>query len=177
MSDFSVPELLLLQLFLIILNAVFACAEIAVISINETKLKRMSEDGDRRAKRLLSLTQQPAKFLATIQVGITLAGFLGSAFAADSFSEPLAQAIVGESSSYYNVVSTVCMIVITLILSYFSIVFGELVDPVLFDRLDLGFVDGLEAVVLKMLELEHVGEADERYFNLHLICPPSCRPW
>lgn len=85
MADFTVIELLLLQLFLIFLNAVFACAEIAVISVNENKLKKLSEEGNRKAKRLLSLTVQPAKFLATIQVGITLAGFLGSAFAADQF--------------------------------------------------------------------------------------------
>ena len=81
--------LLILQIVLIALNAVFACAEIAVLSINETKLERMAEQGDRRAKRLVRLTREPAKFLATIQVAITLSGFLGSAFAADSFSEPL----------------------------------------------------------------------------------------
>ena len=78
--------LFLLQIILIALNAVFACAEIAVLSINETKLERMADQGDKRAKRLFRLTREPAKFLATIQVAITLSGFLGSAFAADNFS-------------------------------------------------------------------------------------------
>ena len=78
--------LFLLQIILIALNAVFACAEIAVLSINETKLERMADQGDKRAKRLFRLTREPAKFLATIQVAITLSGFLGSAFAADTFS-------------------------------------------------------------------------------------------
>ena len=118
---------LVLQVVLIALNAIFASAEIAVISANSTKMEKLAEDGNRRAKRICRLTKNSSKFLSTIQVAITLASLLGSAFAADSFSEPLAQAIVGESSNYYNVVSTVCMIVITLILSYFSIVFGELV--------------------------------------------------
>ena len=67
--------LFLLQIILIALNAVFACAEIAVLSINETKLERMADQGDKRAKRLFRLTREPAKFLATIQVAITLSGF------------------------------------------------------------------------------------------------------
>ena len=66
----------ILQIVLIFLNAIFASAEIAVISTNETKLQKMSEKGDRRAKRLVKLTSQPARFLSTIQVAITLAGFL-----------------------------------------------------------------------------------------------------
>ena len=81
--------LIILQIVLIALNAIFACAEIAVLSINETKLERMADDGNKKAKRLFKLTREPAKFLATIQVAITLSGFLGSAFAADNFSEPL----------------------------------------------------------------------------------------
>ena len=86
---------LLLQVLLIGLNAVFACAEIAVLSVSETKLERMAADGNRKAARLRKLTVQPARFLATIQVAITLSGFLGSAFAADNFSELLVQWLVG----------------------------------------------------------------------------------
>ena len=82
----SVVWNLVLQLFLILLNAIFACAEIAVISMNDNKMERMASTGDKRAIRLSKLTEQPARFLATIQVGITLAGFLGSAFAADNFA-------------------------------------------------------------------------------------------
>ena len=84
----------LLQIILITLNAVFASAEIAVISLNETKLKQEAKNGDVRAERLMSLTKQPARFLATIQVAITLAGLLGSAFAADHFSAPLVAALI-----------------------------------------------------------------------------------
>ena len=82
----SIIQMILLQLILILLNAVFACAEIAIISINDNKLAKMASEGDKRAIRLEKLTSQPAKFLATIQVAITLSGFLGSAFAAENFS-------------------------------------------------------------------------------------------
>ena len=119
---------LLLQLILIALNAVFACAEIAVISINDNKLDHLAKTGDKRAKRLLSLTDQPAKFLATIQVGITIAGFLGSAFAADNFAGYLTNFLVSVGfpipAATLNAFS---VIAITLILSYFTLVFGELV--------------------------------------------------
>jgi len=119
---------LLLQLFLIVLNAVFACAEIAVISINDTKLERLSETGNKKAKRLMSLTSQPAKFLATTQIGITLAGFLGSAFAADNFAHKLTNWFVGMGASVsVSVLNTVSVISITLILSYVTLVLGELV--------------------------------------------------
>ena len=84
---------ILLQVILIGLNAVFASAEIAVISMNDTKLERMARDGDARAKRLAALTAQPTKFLSTIQVAITLAGLLGSAFAAENFAGTLVQVI------------------------------------------------------------------------------------
>ncbi len=87
----SIGFLLLLQAFLIALNAIFASAEIAVLSINEAKLEYMADQGDNRARRLFRLTREPARFLATIQVAITLSGFLGSAFAADNFSEPLVE--------------------------------------------------------------------------------------
>lgn len=79
---------LLLQVVLIFLNATFASAEIAVISMNETRLRKLTADGDKRAVKLSALTEQPARFLATIQVAITLAGLLGSAFAAENFAGP-----------------------------------------------------------------------------------------
>ena len=80
---------LLLQVALIALNAIFACAEIAIISINEAKVEKMSDEGNKKAKKLLKLKADPARFLATIQVAITLSGFLGSAFAAENFSDPI----------------------------------------------------------------------------------------
>ena len=120
--------LLILQLVLIALNAIFACAELAVLSINETKLERMADQGDKRAKRLFRLTREPAKFLATIQVAITLSGFLGSAFAADGFSEPLVDWILSLGVNIpRSTLDSIAVVVITLILSYFTLVFGELV--------------------------------------------------
>ena len=124
----SIFILLVVQIILIILNAIFASAEIAVLSMNETKLERMAEQGNGRAKRLVRLTQEPARFLATIQVAITLSGFLGSAFAADNFSEPLVDWVVGMGVNIpCSTLDTIAVILITLILSYFTLVFGELV--------------------------------------------------
>lgn len=119
---------ILLQIVLIALNAVFASAEIAVISMNDAKLEKLAENGDKRAKRLVLLTKQPAKFLATIQVAITLSGFLGSAFAADNFAGRLVKLLVSLNVKIpEKTLNTVCVIVITLILSYLTLVFGELV--------------------------------------------------
>ena len=119
---------IILQIVLIFLNAVFASAEIAVISTNEAKLEKLSEEGDKKAKRLLSLTKNPSKFLSTIQVAITLAGLLGSAYAADNFADPLVKWLVGLGVGISeSTLNSICVFVITLILSYFSIVFGELV--------------------------------------------------
>ena len=119
---------IVLQVVLIGLNAVFASAELAVISMNDAKLQKMAKDGDVRAKRLVSLTEQPAKFLATIQVAITLAGLLGSAFAAENFAGALVAAVqktgVGISES---VLKSAAVFLITLVLAYFNLVFGELV--------------------------------------------------
>lgn len=119
---------LLLQIVLIALNAVFACAEIAVITLNDARLSRLASAGDKRALRLSRLTSQPARFLATIQVAITLSGFLGSAFAADNFSDPIVAALVRAGATVpAATLNTISVIVITLILSYFTLVFGELV--------------------------------------------------
>ena len=119
---------IILQFVLIFLNAVFASAEIAVISTNETKLQKMAERGDKRAKRLVKITSQPARFLSTIQVAITLAGFLGSAFAADNFAGPLTNVLVKAVLPLpASVIKSICVILITLILAYFNIVLGELV--------------------------------------------------
>lgn len=126
--DNTLIFLLLLQIILIALNAVFASAEIAVLSINEMKLERMAEQGNQRAKRLFRLVKEPARFLATIQVAITLSGFLGSAFAADNFSEPLVEWILSLGVKIPRTTLDACsVIMITLILSYFTLVFGELV--------------------------------------------------
>ncbi|MBR3792143.1 MAG: HlyC/CorC family transporter [Clostridia bacterium] len=116
-----------LQILLIALNAVFACAEIAVISMNDNKLSKMASEGDKRAQRLEKLTSQPARFLATIQVAITLSGFLGSAFAAENFSGVLVNWLTDIGVKIpANILDTISVVVITIVLSYFTLVFGEL---------------------------------------------------
>ena len=117
-----------LQIFLIFVNAVFASAEIAVISMNDNRMAKMAVEGDKRALRLSKLTLQPSKFLSIIQVGITLAGFFGSAFAADNFASKLTNLFVRMGVNMpAATLNTLSVIVITLILSYFTLVFGELV--------------------------------------------------
>lgn len=124
----SMIMIILLQVVLIFLNAVFACAEIAVISMNDNKLAKMAAEGDKRAVRLAQLTSQPARFLATIQVAITLSGFLGSAFAAENFSGILVEALVKTGIPIApSILDSVSVIFITIVLSYFTLVFGELV--------------------------------------------------
>ncbi len=119
---------ILLQLLLIGLNAIFACAEIAIISINDTKLQHMAAGGDKRAARLVKLTSQPARFLATIQVAITLSGFLGSAFAADNFSAALTNRMLSLGVPLAEeTLDTISVLLITVLLSYLTLVFGELV--------------------------------------------------
>lgn len=128
MDPSTIVFALLLQLVLILLNGIFSAAEIAVISVNSAKMKRLADDGDKRAKRILKLTEIPSKFLSTIQVSITLAGFAGSAFAADSFAGPLANALYNAGLAInIDVLQNICVILITIVLSFFSIVFGELV--------------------------------------------------
>lgn len=124
----SITFIILLQIFLIALNAVFACAEIAVISMNDSKLAKLASEGDKRAVRLARLTSQPARFLATIQVAITLSGFLGSAFAAENFSDVLVSWLVNLGVTVpAAMLDSIAVVVITLVLSYFTLIFGELV--------------------------------------------------
>ncbi len=124
----SIIFMILLQVVLIMLNAIFACAEIAVISMNDNKLAKMAADGDKRAIRLAHLTNQPARFLATIQVAITLSGFLGSAFAAENFSGVLVEWLIGLGIPISaSILDSIAVVFITIVLSYFTLVFGELV--------------------------------------------------
>ncbi|WP_338470604.1 hemolysin family protein [Niallia sp. XMNu-256] len=119
---------IIVLIILILLNAFFAASEIALISLNDNKVKMMADAGDKKSKMIHQLISQPSRFLATIQIGITLAGFLASAFAADSFASRL-------SAFLYNIgvpvaldlLNTISVIIITLLLSYFTLVFGELV--------------------------------------------------
>lgn len=118
---------LLLLIFLTLVNAFFASAEMAAVSVNKNKIKILAEnEGNKRAKLILVLLEEPTKFLSTIQVAITLSGFLASASAATSFSKPLGKLLAQYGISYpYN--ENISLIFVTIILSYFTLVFGELV--------------------------------------------------
>ena len=119
---------ILLQIILILLNALFACAEIAVISVNDNKIAKLSAAGDKRAIRLSKMMKQPARFLATIQIGITLVNLLGSAFAAENFSDMLAKGLANIGLLVpMPVLNTLSVIIITLLLTYFTVTLGELV--------------------------------------------------
>ena len=126
--DGSIWPLLLLQVALIALNAVFAAAEIAIVSVNDNKMAKLAKEGNKKAKNLVKLTSQPSNFLATIQIAITLAGFLGSAFAADNFAGPIVEAILKTGVNIpAGTLNSIIVISITLLLSFFTIIFGELV--------------------------------------------------
>ncbi|MBR5514510.1 MAG: HlyC/CorC family transporter [Ruminococcus sp.] len=119
---------IILQVVLIAMNAVFACAEIAVIQANSTKIDKMADEGNKKARKLQKLTSEPARFLATIQVAITLSGFIGAAFAADNFADKLIL-LTNQMGfeDYAEMLRPVAVVVVTLILSYITLVFGELV--------------------------------------------------
>ena len=113
---------------LILLNAFFAASEMALVGLNDNKIKRMAEDGDKKANMLLHLISEPSRFLSTIQIGITLAGFLASAFAADFFAGPLAKALYELGVPLeLSVLGTASVVVITILFSFITLVFGELV--------------------------------------------------
>ncbi len=119
---------ILLQIILIVLNAIFASAETAMISSNAARIEHLAGEGDKGARRLLSLTANPSRFLSTVQVAITLAGFLGSAYAADNFADPLVGVLLKAGVPLPKaVLDSACVFLITVLLSFFSIVFGELV--------------------------------------------------
>ena len=119
---------IILLIVLILVNAYFAAAEIAFISLNDAKIDLMSKEGNKKAKKIKKMLENPSSFLATIQIGITLAGFLSSAFAAETFASELSPVL-------YNLVPAlsietwhnIAIVLITIILSYFTLVFGELV--------------------------------------------------
>jgi len=118
---------ILLQLVLIALVAVFSCAESSVISINDTKLSKLSQQGDKRAQRLVYLTGHPTKFLNTMQTAVTVAGFLGSAFAADRFAGELTQLLTGLALPFSaSVLHTISLVLITLLFAVLTLALGIL---------------------------------------------------
>ena len=118
---------LIVLVVLIAINAFFASTEIAFISLNDAKIEKQAKDGNKKAKQIRKMLKEPSRFLATIQIGITLAGFLSSAFAADAFASELAPVLEELLPLGLNIWTNISIILITLILSYFSLVLGELV--------------------------------------------------
>ena len=168
---------LILQAVLIALNAVFACAEIAIITMNDTKLAKLASEGDKKAVKLAKLTSQPARFLATIQVAITLSGFLGSAFAANNFAKRITAALAQSGSTIpAATINTISVLLITLILTFITLVFGELVPKRVAmknaEKLALnmaGLINGVSKVFAPLVWLLTV--LDQRH-----PAPPGHRP-
>lgn len=139
-------ESLILQIVLIIVNGIFAMSEIAMLSVNKTLLQKY--ESHKNYKKLTRLIEQPSNFLSTIQVVITLAGFLGSAFAAENFAPDLANHLIGWGINLdYSLMNTISVIIITLILSYFTLLFGELVPK----RIAMKYSDSLALSLSGML--------------------------
>lgn len=148
---------LFLQVVLILVNAFFASAEMAIVSLNGNKLRKSADEGDKKSAQLLALVESPNNFLSTIQVAITLAGLLGSAFAADNFAARLATWIVndvGFTLLSFSTINTISVILITIILAYFTLIFGELVPKRIamqkaekVARMSLGVISGLAKVM------------------------------
>ncbi len=120
----SIITQIIILIVLTLINAFFSCAEMATVSVNKNKIKRLAEAGNKKANLVQNLIEEPTKFLSTIQVAITLAGFFSSASAATGLSGPLGQWLVNHKIPYGDQIS---LILITIILSYFTLVFGELV--------------------------------------------------
>lgn len=119
---------IIILIVLILLNAYFAATEIAFISLNKTKIEKQANEGNKKARKIEKMLEKPSEFLATIQIGITLAGFLSSAFASDAFANILAPSLnkIFPMLSI-QILKGISIILITIILSFFTLVFGELV--------------------------------------------------
>ena len=124
----SLPIFLIILFILIFANGFFAASEMAMVTLNDARLKVLVEDGNKNAKKVQKLLKQPTKFLASIQVGITVAGFLTSAVAADRFASPLAE-LLREPLKFidFDVIYSVVFVALTILLAFISIIFGEMV--------------------------------------------------
>ena len=118
---------IVLLFLLILVNAFFAMSEIAVISLNDNKMEKLADEGNKKAKQIIKLTENSSGFLSTIQIGVTLAGFLTSASASQSFAPMIAEKLAPILNMKLSTVTSVASVVITLVMSYFSLVLGELV--------------------------------------------------
>ena len=152
---------LIFLFILILLNAYFAATEIAFISLNDAKIKKQAKDGNKKAKQIQKMLKNPSKFLATIQIGITLAGFLSSAFASDAFAGMLAP-VLNEWMPFISIATwqNISIVIITIILSFFTLVFGELVPKRLamkyYEKISfatIGVIKGISVVTAPFVKL------------------------
>lgn len=121
--DANITSQIMLMIILTLINAFFASAEMAIVSLNKNKIKVLAEEGNKKAQILLKLIEEPTRFLSTVQVGITFAGFFNSASAATGISEDFGRFLTNNNVPYGEQVS---LVIITIILSYITLVFGEL---------------------------------------------------
>lgn len=129
-SSGSIAVQIFLIIFLIFLNAFFASSEIALLSVNDNKLRKEAEEGDKKSALLLKIVENPSKFLSTIQVGVTFSGFLNSAVASSSFADIITYKLAENwsfAANHLSLINTVCIVLITILLSFITLVFGELV--------------------------------------------------
>ena len=148
---------IVLQFVFIAINALFAATEMALVSLNENKLRREADGGDKRAAQMLKLAEAPTTFLSTIQIAITLSGFLGAAFGAENFAERITDYFVntvGVTAIPASTINSLAVIVVTLIISYFTLVLGELVPkrvamkkPEQVARAVCGFISGMSKIM------------------------------
>lgn len=152
---------LIFLFILILLNAYFAATEIAFISLNDAKIEKQAKDGNKKAKQIQKMLKNPSKFLATIQIGITLAGFLSSAFASDAFAGMLAP-VLNEWMPFISIATwqNISIVIITIILSFFTLVFGELVPKRLamkyYEKISfatIGVIKGISVVTAPFVKL------------------------
>lgn len=152
---------LIFLFILILLNAYFAATEIAFISLNDAKIEKQAKEGNKKAKQIQKMLKNPSKFLATIQIGITLAGFLSSAFASDAFAGMLAP-VLNEWMPFISIATwqNISIVIITIILSFFTLVFGELVPKRLamkyYEKISfatIGVIKGISVVTAPFVKL------------------------
>lgn len=163
MSFGTAVLLVLLQFVFVFINAFFAASELAVMQLTPTRLRRQIEEGDKKAERILKMVESPSVFLSTIQIAITLAGYLGAAFAADNFAEPIANWLyygLNFQVLAYGVLNTLVVVLLTIVLAYFTLVLGELVPkqialarPYEVAKLASGVIAGLAKVLKPAIRL------------------------
>lgn len=141
---------LLVLVILIGLNAFFAASEIAFISLNDAKIEKQAKEGNKKAKQIEKMLESPSKFLATIQIGITFAGFLSSAFASDTFAYKLAPILNNAIPLGVGVWQNISIVIITILLSIFTLIFGELVPKRLamknYEKIAFGTIGIIRAI-------------------------------